>query len=138
MKWSDISFAPASRTLRQFAALWLVFFSGLALWQGLVREHTVTGLIFAGLAVAVGPLGLVQPQAIRWVFVAAQLVTFPIGWVVSRVILALLFYGMFTPVSLVFRLLGRDALGKQRKPNQQTYWAPKPAAANARGYFRQF
>ena len=34
MQWSDIQFDPPRKTLRQFAGLWLVFFGGLALWQG--------------------------------------------------------------------------------------------------------
>jgi len=138
MKWSDVSFSPSTTTLRQFAGLWLVVFSGLGCWQGVLRGQLVLGLIFAVLAVAVGPLGLVMPQAIRWVFVAAQILTFPIGWLVSRVLLAVLFFGMFTPLGLVFRLLGRDPLRKQWKQGQSTYWVPKPAPADPRSYFRQF
>jgi hypothetical protein len=138
MKWSEISFTPPTKTLRQFAGLWLLVFGVLAAWQGWLRAHHTTGWIFAGLALAVGPLGLLVPQAIRWVFVGAQVITFPIGWVVSHLILAALYYGMFTPVGLVFRLLGRDALGLRPKPDQPTYWVPKPAAAGVRSYFRQF
>jgi hypothetical protein len=138
MQWSDFSFTPASRTLRQFALIWLIFFSGLACWNGLVRDRMVLALVFAGLAVAVGPVGLLRPQAIRWVFLAAQLVAFPIGWVVSRVSLALLFYAMFTPVGLVFRVLGRDPLGKQPRPDQPTYWTAKPAAAGPQSYLNQY
>ena len=36
MQWSDIQFHPPLKTLRQFAGLWLVFFGGLAAWQGIV------------------------------------------------------------------------------------------------------
>jgi hypothetical protein len=138
MKWSDISFRPPTTTLRQFAGIWMVVFTGLSIWQGLLRGHHGLGLAFAILGLAFGPLGLLMPQAIRWVFVAAQIVTFPIGWVVSRVLLAVLFFGMFTPVALVFRLLGRDALGKKQKQGQTTYWTAIPAVADARSYFRQF
>ena len=37
MQWSDISFTPSSRVLRQFAALVLIVFGGLAVWYGVVR-----------------------------------------------------------------------------------------------------
>ena len=48
MQWSDIQFRPPAKTLRQFAGLWLVCFSGLAAWEGFVRGH-------ANLAVASRP-----------------------------------------------------------------------------------
>ena len=50
MRWSDIQFDPTRATLRQFAGLWLAFFGGLALWQGLVRGQTGLASIFAVLA----------------------------------------------------------------------------------------
>jgi hypothetical protein len=138
MRWSDISLDPPPKTLRQFAGVWLIVFGGLACWQGLVRDRLAPALALGALALAVGPLGLAKPQAVRWVFVAAQVITFPIGWVVSQAVLVLLFFGLFTPMGLAFRLLGRDALDMRRKQDLSTYWTPKPAAADLRSYFRQF
>ncbi len=138
MQWSDISFAPPSRTLRQFAGMWTLFFGGLACWQGLVRDNTTVAWILAGLALAVGPLGLIKPQAIRLVFVGAMLLAFPIGWLVSRVILALIFYGLITPVGLVLRLTRRDPLCRGYRPDLESYWQPKPMPTDVRSYFRQF
>ncbi len=138
MQWSDISFTPPSRTLRQFAGLWLIFFSGLACWHGFVRHNTVLAITLALAAVAVGPLGLVKPQAIRVVYTGSMIVTFPIGWAISRVILALLFYLVFTPISFFFRLTGRDALQLKTRPELKTYWAPKKMPTDMRSYLRQF
>jgi polyferredoxin len=138
MTFSDINFAPARTVLRQFAAAWLVVFTGLACWHGLYHQHVVAGAVFAILAATVGPLGLWRPTAVRWVFVAAMLLTFPIGWLVSRVLLGTIYYGIFTPVALIFRLLGRDALRLRPRHDLPTYWLPKPQAANAASYFQQF
>jgi hypothetical protein len=124
--------------LRQFAGLWLVFFAGLACWQGLGNGRPTLGLSFAGLALAVGPLGLVKPRAIRWLFVGWMVLAFPIGWTISRLLLACLYYGVFTPVALLFRAIGRDVLCRRRRSGAATYWAPKPQAANVHSYFRQF
>src|SRR5262249_5099501 len=54
MQWSDISFSPAPRTLRQFAGLWLLFFLGWAclMWWG--RGNGGVALLLAGIAVLVG------------------------------------------------------------------------------------
>jgi len=125
-----------NRVLRQFAALSILVFGGMAYWQGLQGRSTLA-LIFAGLAVLIGPLGLAKPQAIRFVFVGMTAVAFPIGWLVSHVVLALLFFGMFTPVALLFKLIGRDALARRQRPEVPTYWAAQLVVKNVRSYFRQ-
>ena len=137
MQWSDIPFRPAPRMLRQFAGLWLVFFGGLAGWQALFGDATLA-TVLGVLGFSFGLLGLVKPQAVRPVFVAWMILAFPIGWLVSRVLLALLFYGVFTPLGLVFKLLGRDPLCRSPHPAVDTYWKPKAAATNPRAYFHQF
>src|SRR5262245_51553273 len=108
MHWSDIPLRPSTRTLRQFAALWLLFFGLLAVWQWLAKENVLLATTFALLAGVIGPLGLIWPQLLRWIYVGWMIAVFPIGWVVSRVVLAILFYGVFTPIGLAFRLTGRD------------------------------
>jgi hypothetical protein len=138
MQWSEISLTPSNRTLRQFAGLWLLFLGGLACWHGFVHHHAGVALAFAFGALAIGPLGLLRPQAIRLVFIACTILTFPIGWAVSRILLALMFYGIFTPVGLLFRFMGRDVLQRTLRPDQATYWQPKAAVSDLRGYLRQF
>jgi hypothetical protein len=138
MRWSDLPLSPSERTLRQFAGLWLLFFGGLACWRGLVLGQETLGLVLAGLAVTLGPLGLVRPRLLRPVFVAWIVLAFPVGWVVSHLILGVLYFGVFTPVALVFRLVGRDPLCRRPAPEKMTYWVAKPAAANVGRYFGQF
>jgi hypothetical protein len=137
MQWSDISFKPEARMLRQFAGFW-VFFLGLACWQSYSRGNTWLAVVFASLALTVGPAGLVKPQAIRWIYVGAMLLAFPIGWLLSRVVLTILFYGVFTPIALLFRLIGRDALGLKKNGPGASYWVVKPRAAGPQDYFHQF
>jgi hypothetical protein len=138
MTWSDISFAPPARTLRQFAGLWLLFFAGLAVSRGLRDGLTSPVLGLVALALTVGLLGLWRPALVRPVYVAATVLTFPLGWVMSRLLLAALYYGVFTPLGLLFRLLGRDALRLRPCPQQASYWTAKPAPADVSRYFRQF
>ena len=137
MRWADIPFDATQKTLRQFAGLWLVFLGGLACYWGLWKANPTAGLILGALAVTIGPLGLVAPHLMRPIWMASLIVTFPIGWVVSRVLLGVLYYGLFTPFSLVFRLIGRDPLLRHR-PEGDTYWIPKPAITDLRRYYRQF
>ncbi|HYB40234.1 MAG TPA: SxtJ family membrane protein, partial [Candidatus Methylomirabilis sp.] len=92
----------------------------------------------AALALSIGLLGLIRPPAIRPIFVGWMMLVFPIGWVVSHVLLALVFYGLFTPVALVFRLVGRDALALGRRRTARSYWQARRQASDARQYFKQF
>ena len=138
MQWSDIPFRPATRTLRQFAGLWILFFGFGAVWQALVKGNTTAAVVLGLLAVTVGPVGLVWPRVVRPIFVGWMVVVFPIGWVVSKVILAVLFYGLFTPIGLLFRLLGRDPLARRRRRDLSTYWTPKALPDDPKRYLRQF
>jgi hypothetical protein len=127
---------PTPRMLRQFAGIWLVFFGGLAVWQGVVRDNAAWGLILGIVAVTFGPLGLVKPAAIRPIFAAWMGVALVIGAVVSRLILAALFYLVFTPVGLLFRLIGRDEL-RLRRIDTESYWTEKERPRDVRSYLRQ-
>lgn len=138
MRWSDIPFTPSAGTLRQFAGLWTLSFGGLACWQGFPLTTHGPALVLAALALTIGPLGLAMPRAIRPLFVGWMVVAFPISWGVSRLILACLFYAVFTPVGLLFRLTGRDVLRRRYDPGRSTYWVPKPLATNPRRYLREY
>jgi hypothetical protein len=135
MQWADVTVRPSAGKLRQFAGLWLLFFLTLAGWRAL---HGRQFLILAALGIIIGTLGLVRPAATRWVYTGWMIAAFPLGWTVSKLMLAVLFYGVFTPVSLAFRILGRDSLGMRRRHGLQSYWAPKPGVLDVRDYFRQF
>jgi Saxitoxin biosynthesis operon protein SxtJ len=137
MRWADLPLNPSARMLRQFAVLWILVFGGLALWHGVVRHDSTTGVVLAVVAATAGPVGLIAPTAIRPVFVAWMVLVFPIGWTVSRLMLLLLFAGIVTPVAVFFRLTGRDALGLKRRTQVSTYWTNKPAAPDVASYFRQ-
>src|SRR5437899_11769362 len=103
---------PSARVLRQFAAAWLVVVSLIGLHQYFFRQHVQVGVVLIAVAVAFGFLGLFRPAAVRWLFVIAQVATFPIGWAVSQVALLLMFYGLITPLALLFRLRRRDLLNR--------------------------
>ena len=137
MQWAEVTARPSLRKLRQFAGLWLVFFCGLALWRsrdfGVDARVTVMAIVGS----SVGVLGLIRPSAIRLVYTAWMVAAFPIGWTMSRLMLGLLFFGLFTPVAMIFRLIGRDSLKRRQVAGRGSYWAAKPASQDSGDYFRQ-
>jgi len=138
MRWSDIQFDPDRKTLRQFAGLWLVVFSGMALWQTLVRGRGSLGLSIGALALVVGVAGLTRPEWVRLIYIGWMVLAFPIGWTVSQVMLLLMYFGLFAPIGLVFRLIARDPLQRARRTGIESYWTPKPVPADVKSYFKQF
>ena len=138
MKWSDLPLNPSTRTLRQFAGIWLAFFAALAGWSFFFRHHPPAALAFGALSLTIGPLGLWRPNLVRPIYVGWLVAAFPIGWTASHVSLAVVYYLMVTPLGLISRLLGRDRLSLRRKAGDQTTWFPLAESQDVRRYFRQF
>jgi Saxitoxin biosynthesis operon protein SxtJ len=136
MKWSDVVAVPKPRVLRQFAGLWLALFCGLAAWRAWHGHVDLRTTIAAVAGVVVGVLGLVRPTAIRPVYTGWMMAAFPIGWTVSRLMVLLMFFVVFTPVAFIFRLIGRDAL-RLRRPSGSSYWSVKTGGGPPEGYLRQ-
>ena len=140
----EINWRPDRRQLRQFGVI-AVFGFGLI---GLVTAWRLD--VFAGsgrwtapvvlwaIGAALGLLGAVAPKAVRPAYVVLMAITSPIGWVVAHGALAVVYFGLFAPIGLVFRLIGRDPLCRQFDPEAETYWTKRPASPPGARYFRQF
>jgi hypothetical protein len=138
MTWSDIPKNPPDKILRQFSVAWLLVFLAVGVHRYVGRDQHELGLVLLALAVGVGAAGLIRPASVRWLFVGCMVATFPIGWVVSKALLMLLFYGLFTPLAVFLRLRGRDTLSRKPAPNQATFWTSKPAPKDVSRYFHPY
>ena len=137
MTWSDISINPRSRALRQFAGAWLAAYIILGVDLYRLGEHRA-GLALGAMGIVVGGLGLLKPAAVRLLFVVCMVLAFPMGWLISNLMLALMFYGIITPIGLLFRIKGRDLLCRKPAPGQPSFWTPKQTPRDMRSYFRQY
>ena len=66
------------------------------------------------------------------------LITFPIGWLISHMVMALFYYGIITPIAVIFRITGRDPLRRKYDPQADTYWIPYKHKRSSKDYFHQF
>ncbi|HVX13613.1 MAG TPA: SxtJ family membrane protein [Pirellulales bacterium] len=138
MQWSDVNFHPTTKTLRQFAVLAMLFLLAIAGWQTFAHGRATLGMVLSVAALVIGTLGALSPASVRWLFVGMTLATFPIGWLMSWVLFGALYYLVFTPIALVFRLAGRDVLERRYNPTVDSYWSEKRPVDDVRRYFRQF
>lgn len=126
---------PSHRQLRQFSLLCVVLLPVIAwIWGGSGSTILATSLIGVGL----GLLGIFAPSALRPVFVGLVFASFPIGLIVGELILLMIFVGVFLPMALLFRIIGRDVLKRRMSAESETFWVPRSAPANVRRYFQQY
>jgi len=45
-----------------------------------------------------------------------------IGGIISKIIMFILYFGLFTPISIVLKLLGKDLLDKKVEKSRNSYW----------------
>ena len=127
---------PGAKQLRQFAVICLFGFAaaGIVLWRSSGSVWPAALLATFGILVCL--TGLVRPRRVYPVYVVLLAVSLPVGWVVSGILLRLVFFGVITPTGVLFRLLGRDALLLHR-PQGVSYWRDHDPQGDATDYFRQ-
>jgi hypothetical protein len=138
MTWSDLPTNPSPKVLRQFSAAWLVFFLAVGARQYFSRVHHEVGIILGAIAILISGLGMIKPVAVRWLFVTCTVLAFPIGWAISQIMLALIFYGLVTPIAFIFRVQGRDLLARKPSIGRATFWMLKKMPTDVSSYFRQY
>jgi len=144
----ELDFSPDRGKLRVFGATSFVVVSAVGAWV-FFRHHfagfdiephnaRVSGLVLWGVAAVSGLLAAALPAALRPLYLGLSLLTFPIGVVMSIIVLGVIYYGMLTPVGIFFRLTGRDVLSRKLDPGLRSYWTRRTVNSGAKRYFRQF
>lgn len=140
---------PKPRILRQFAWAALIalpllaglFTRGDARWWQLGSWNWSHPAVLVTLGVAVVQL-LACVAGFRWLtlglYVVLTLVAFPIGFVLSHLLMGVIYYLVITPIGLCFRLIGRDPLGKRLDPSRPSYWHERGTPRPADSYFKLY
>ena len=118
------------KQLRQFGWLMGGVFAIVTLWPLVFRGEGIR--IWAGIIAGIfGVLGLVFPTGLKPVYRAWMIFGEKIGWLNSRILLGIVFYGLLTPISFFMMLLGKRPLKLQFDPDAESYRVPKdPRAAD--------
>lgn len=136
-----IDLNPTPRILRQFAWIALFAFAALGLllhWKFGLPWSWVGALAALGvLTFACGVLFDFRPVP-RALFVGLSLVAIPIGFVLSWLLVGIVYYGLFTAFGLAFRLAGRDALRRRIDPQARSYWLDRGPPRPATSYFKLY
>ena len=123
--------AQARRTAFVVAAV----LTAIAAWN-LYRGRVWAVAILGGAGAALILTGLLLPALARrfhvfWMRVAAVL-----GYVNSRILLSLMYYGVFTAYGLVSRLVGRDPLNRRARA-RESYWTERKRTRQTKEQFER-
>jgi hypothetical protein len=143
----EIDWKPTRRTLRNFGLIALVAFG---IFGALARSQihpfkslsdvaaARTAMTLFALAGYCGFFALVAPMAVKPIYLLMTVITYPIGFVMSYVVMAIMYYGVITPVGVIFKIIGRDAMHRKFDPSAETYWIKRRPPDSVKRYFRQF
>jgi len=119
------------KQLRNFGLMVAGIFAAIGLWPALIRgdDPRLWALVLASLLVIPA---LVVPMSLGSVYRGWMTVGYVLGWINTRIILGVIFYGLFTPIGLVRRfLLAKDSMHRRFEPEAGTYRVvrqPRPSS----------
>jgi predicted membrane metal-binding protein len=119
---------PTAKELRSFGLLMGGVFLIVALWPLIFHGGSLR--VWASIiAAAFGAMGVLFPKGLEplhrlWMKIGEKL-----GWINSRIILGIMFFGIFTPMAFVMGLLGKRPLQLGYDPQASSYRVLKKARA---------
>jgi hypothetical protein len=134
-----IDWNPTDKDLRNFGRIAIIavllIATVLHMWKDLALLWCA---IIVGLGFFIFLCSILSLKLTRWIYLGLTLITFPIGMTVSFIMLGLFYYLLLTPVGLVFRLMGRDALHRRFDSSAASYWRQRRPPEGMKRYFNQF
>ena len=111
--------------LRKFGltiGIFLLLIAGFLFWK---QRPSFPFFAYVGGGFAL--LGLIAPILLKPIYKVWMSFAVVMGFIMTRVILTVLYFGMFTPIALLTKLLGKDLLDERLDKNATTYWVKRPA-----------
>jgi carbamoyltransferase len=81
---------------------------------------------------------LIVPQVRQPIYLIWSYALYPIGYVITMILMGVVFYLVITPTGLLMRLFGRDPLTRKFRREAESYWIRRKEDASLDRYFRQY
>ncbi len=118
------------KQLRHFGLLVGGLFAVVGLWPALFRAEGPRLWALALTLVLVVP-ALALPRSLTHMYRIWMAAGEVLGWINTRALLCLIFYGLVTPMGIIRRRLGRDPMRRGFEPRLETYRILKPSRPGA-------
>ena len=113
------------KALRKFGLVVEAFFLILAGWLWFKSRDPVSACTVGGAGFVLLAAGAFWPQALSGVYRLWMGMAFAMGWVMSRVLLIVLFYLVVVPTGVIARLAHKHFMAIDFRTKKDTYWLPK-------------
>ena len=117
----------SKKSLRNFGLLVGGIFFLMGLWI-YYSSQSFWGIAFLILGTLLFIFGSLFPNTLSKVYKVWMGLAFTLGWIVSRVLLIILFYLGITTIGIVARIFGKKFLDIQFRDNKDSYWIKRDEA----------
>ena len=110
----------AKSDLRKFGTIigiLLMIIAGLLFWK---EKESFQTLLMVGVILCI--IGIAIPVILKPIYWIWMIFATILGWIMTRVILSLLFYAIVTPIGLLPRLFGKEFIDLKWDSTDSTYW----------------
>ena len=111
----------------------LLIIAGFLFWK---EKESFQILLTFGVTLCI--LGIAIPFILKPIYWVWMIFATILGWIMTRVILSLLFYMILTPIGLISRLFGKQFLELKWNKTDSTYWNYRSKRLNRESYEKQF
>jgi len=113
----------SEKSLRQFAVLMMVICIGILFY--FYEDFSGFWQSFLAVLVLIFTVGLAAPPLVKPLHKVWMGLAFALGWLVSRVILTLIYFLVVTPIAFVARLSGKRFIDDGFRSEAPSYWKPR-------------
>tara|TARA_B100000401_G_C52654889_1_gene647285 strand:+ start:134 stop:544 length:411 start_codon:yes stop_codon:yes gene_type:complete len=107
------------KDLKSFGIIFGIIFFITAAYLFSKNNEIYTISIYSGLFFAI--IALIIPSFLKPIYIVWMVFGLLLGWLMTRIILGLLFYIIITPIAILVKILGKDFLDL-KNVNKNSYW----------------
>ncbi len=125
------------RNLRKFGVTMAIAFAVIALIVFIRHRYSIIPVGSVSVLFLILALGI--PEILKPVYIFWMKLAFVLSWFNTRLILIIIFYLIFTPISLCLKLFKVDLLDRRMQKTKDSYWRKREEVGSGQAlYERQF
>ncbi len=126
---------PSEKDLRIFELIWALIFLVIAVYpvyksfnpdtislESFLQISRIWALYISGFFLLVA---LIFPRLLKYFYIVWVKFGEFVGGIFSKVILFILFYGLFAPIGIFFRIIRKDLLHRKLNAKANSYWVTR-------------
>ncbi|MCX8066199.1 MAG: SxtJ family membrane protein [Candidatus Hydrogenedentes bacterium] len=110
------------REQRKFGLLIGSIFLVLGTIRFALHGFCLSAQILGGIGIVLILLGLIFPPALMPLFFLWLKIAEALNWVITKLLLLMVFYLILTPTGILYRVFKGDPLNRKWEPDRQSYW----------------